>query len=231
LAEGWRESGKTTLSDFTDSYFCTGRSTSDAGARPGIARMPSLFRPNIDMARGPLSICKFSRIRHRLMSLGNRFALDAVATQPPTIRKRMGSQTRRRTILSFAALAIYLQCASAEECDYKTCGALMARDGSVSWGVLGRRDYAPETKRACAELNACIRRTKNKPAGRTAGAPAAGLSSEPANKQVKNMRPPLTSAVRDISGDGIPNADRANHKPSPCFAVAEILVQVDCSPQ
>ena len=66
---------------------------------------------------------------------------------------------------------------------------------------------------------------------RPEGAPAAGLSSEPANKQVKNMRPPLTSAVRDISGDGIPNADRANHKPSPCFAVAEILVQVDCSPQ
>ena len=61
----------------------------------------------------------------------------------------MGSQSRGLAILSFAfsMLAIGLECASAEECDYKTCGALMARDGLVSWAVSGRRDYSPDTKR------------------------------------------------------------------------------------
>src|SRR6516225_5964736 len=66
----------------------------------------------------------------------------------------MVSQARRVAILSIAVsmLAIGLECASAEECDYKTCGALMARDGLVSWTGSGRRDYSPDTKRACAEL-------------------------------------------------------------------------------
>ena len=91
----------------------------------------------------------------------------------------MASQARRFAILSIAVsmLAISLECASAEECDYKTCGALMARDGLVSWAVSGRRDYSPDTKRACAELNACVRRAKNNSAGRAAAAPAAGSSS------------------------------------------------------
>jgi hypothetical protein len=148
--------------------------------------------------------------------------------------KRTGSQSGRLAILSFAVsmLAIGLECASAEECDYKTCGALMARDGSVSWGVSGRRDYSPDTKRACAELNACVRRAKNNSAERAAAAPAADSSSltvlkpEPADKQAKGA----TSAVHETSGNGIPNADRSNGKPTPCFAVAEILVPVDCSP-
>jgi len=65
-------------------------------------------------------------------------------------------------------LVISLECTSAEECDYKTCGALMARDGLVSWAVSGRHDYSPDTKRACAELNACVRRAK-KQFGRTSG--------------------------------------------------------------
>jgi hypothetical protein len=91
----------------------------------------------------------------------------------------MISRPRRCAILSIAIsmLAIGLECASAEECDYNTCGALMARDGSVSWAVSGRRDYSPDTKRACAELNACVRRAKNNSAGRAAAAPAPGLSS------------------------------------------------------
>src|SRR5215469_2811767 len=91
----------------------------------------------------------------------------------------MGSQSRRLAILSFAVsmLAIGLECAGAEECDYKTCGALMVRDGSVSWGVLGRRDYSPDAKRACAELNACVHRAKNNSARRAAAAPATGSSS------------------------------------------------------
>src|SRR6516164_3919478 len=90
----------------------------------------------------------------------------------------MASQARRFAILTIAVsmLAISLECASAEECDYKTCGALMARDGLVSWAVSGRREYSPDTKRACAELNACVRRAKNS-AGRAAAAPAAGSSS------------------------------------------------------
>jgi hypothetical protein len=43
--------------------------------------------------------------------------------------------------------------------------------------VSGRRDYSPDTKRACAELNACVRRAKNNSAGRAAAAPAPGSSS------------------------------------------------------
>ncbi len=83
----------------------------------------------------------------------------------------MGSQSRV-AILSFAVtmLALGLKCASAEECDYKTCGSLMARDGSVSWRISGRREYAADTKRACAELNACVRRAKNNSAGREVAA-------------------------------------------------------------
>jgi hypothetical protein len=149
----------------------------------------------------------------------------------------MGSQSRR-LILSFPLimLAIGLQCASAEECDYKTCGALMARDGSVSWAISGRRDYSPDTKRACAELNACVRRAKNNLAERAAAAPEAGPNSltvskpEPADKLAKGMQPASTRAVHETSDNGIPNADRSNGKPTPCFAVAEILVPVDCSP-
>jgi hypothetical protein len=159
--------------------------------------------------------------------------------------KRMGSQSRRLAILSFAVtmLTLGLACASAEECDYKTCGALMTRDGSVSWGISGRREYAPDTKRACAELNACVRRAKNNSAGRAAPALAAGSSSsksnqngsatalkpQPADKQAKGAQSASTSAVHE-SGNAIPNADRSNGKPTPCFAVAEILVPVDCSP-
>ena len=62
----------------------------------------------------------------------------------------MGPQSRGLAILSFAVtmLAIGFECASAEECDYETCGALMARDGSMSWAVSGRSDYSPDTKRA-----------------------------------------------------------------------------------
>jgi hypothetical protein len=153
-------------------------------------------------------------------------------------RERMGSQSRRLTILSFAVtmLAIGLECSSAEECDYKTCGALMARDGSVSWTLSGRRDYSPDTKRACAELNACVRRAKNNSAGRAAAAPAAGsrsstdLKPEPTDKQAQSFQPASTSAVHKASGDEVPNADSSNGNPTPCFAVAEILVPVDCSP-
>jgi hypothetical protein len=158
----------------------------------------------------------------------------------------MGSLSRRVAILSFAVttLAIGLECTSAEECDYTTCGALMARDVSVSWGVSGRRDYSPDTKRACAEVNACARRAKNNSTGRAAAAPAAGSSSlksrpkdsaavlnpGPADKQAKGLQPASTSGVYETSGHSIPNADHSNGKPAPCFAVAEILVPVDCSP-
>ncbi len=84
----------------------------------------------------------------------------------------MSSAPRRLAILSFAIalLAIGLDYARAEECDYKRCGALMARDGLVSWAASGPRDYSPDTKRACAELNACLRRAKNNSAGRAAAA-------------------------------------------------------------
>ena len=152
----------------------------------------------------------------------------------------MGFQSIRLAILSFVVtmLAIGLECASAEECDYKTCGALMARDGSVSWAVSGRRDYSPDTKRACAELNACVRRAKNNSAGRAGSSSlksspkdsATVLKPEPAHEQAKGMQPVSTSAVHQISSSGIPNADRSDGKPPPCFAVAEILVPVDCSP-
>jgi hypothetical protein len=160
--------------------------------------------------------------------------------------KRMSSRSRRIGILSFAftILALGLECASAEECDYKTCGVLMARDGSVSWGISGRREYAADTKRACAELNACVRRAKNNSAGRAAPALAIGSSSsksspkgsttalkpQPADKRAKGTQSASTSAVHETSGNGMPNADRSNGKPTPCFAVAEILVPVDCSP-
>jgi hypothetical protein len=113
----------------------------------------------------------------------------------------MGSQPRRLAILSFVVSmsAIGLRCASAEECDYKTCGTLMARDASVSWAVSGPHDYSPDTKRACAEFNTCVRRAKNNSAGRAGAAPAAGSSSlksdsttvlkpEPADKQTKDMQ-------------------------------------------
>lgn len=143
-------------------------------------------------------------------------------------------------ILSFtvAMLAIGLASARAEECDYKTCGALMARDGSLSWGVSGRRVYSPDTKQACDELNACVRRAKNNVAGRAVAAPPAGSSSppvlkpekpEPADKQAEGMPPASTSAVQETSGNGIANADLSNGKTTQCFAVAEILVPVDCS--
>ena len=155
----------------------------------------------------------------------------------------MGSQFRRLAILSFAVLAIGLGRASAEECDYRTCGALMARDGSVSWSVSGERDYAPDTKRACADLNACVRRAKNDMAKRAPAAPAAkpgALESgrndsrtesnlEPANKQAKGMQPASPRASNELTTSGIPTADDANGKPSRCFAVAEILVPIDCS--
>lgn len=86
----------------------------------------------------------------------------------------MGSQPRRLAILSFVVgmLAIGLECAIAEECDYKTCGALMARDASASWAVSGRHDYSPDTKRACAEFNACVHRAKNNSAGQAAAVPS-----------------------------------------------------------
>ena len=159
--------------------------------------------------------------------------------------KRMRSRFRRVAILSTAVtmVTLGLERASADECDYKTCGALMARDGSVSWGMSGRREYAPDTKRACAELNACVRRAKNDSAGRAATAPAAGASSSKSNpkglatnlkpqsedKQAKGTQSASTIAIQETSGNGIPNAGRSNGKPTPCFAVAEILVPVDCS--
>jgi len=159
---------------------------------------------------------------------------------------RMGSQSCRLAILSFAVsvLAIGLECASAEECDYKTCGALMARDASASWAAPGRRDYSPDTKRACTELNACVRRAKGNSPARAAAARAGGastlesnqkrsttvLSSEPADKQAKDMQSTSKSAVHDTSGSGVPNANHSNGKTTPCLAVAEILVPVDCSP-
>jgi hypothetical protein len=159
--------------------------------------------------------------------------------------KRMVSQCRRFAMFSFTVsmLAVSLECTSAEECDYKTCGALMAHDGSVSWALSGPRDYSPDTKRACGELNACVRRAKNNSAGRAAAAPAAGSSSlnsspnglvdlkpAPSDKQAKDTQPALKSAVHETFGNGIPNADHSNGKPTRCFAVAEILVRVDCPP-
>jgi hypothetical protein len=91
----------------------------------------------------------------------------------------MGLQPRRLAVLSFGVsmLVAGLECASAGECDYKTCGALMARDASTSWAVSGRHDYSPDTKRACAEFNACVRRAKSNSAGRGAAVPPTGSSS------------------------------------------------------
>ena len=136
--------------------------------------------------------------------------------------KRMGSQSRRLAILGFAVtiLAIGLECSSAEECDYKTCGALMARDASVSWSVSGRRDYSPDTKRACAEFNACERRAKDNSAGRAAAASAAGSSSlkssskgsttvlkpEPADKQARTAPGPSTQPAASVTIGNSPAA-------------------------
>jgi hypothetical protein len=91
----------------------------------------------------------------------------------------MGPQPRRLAILSFGVsmLAAGLECASAQECDYKTCGALMARDASTAWAVSGRHDYSPDTKRACAEFNACMRHAKNNSAGGGAAVPPTGSTS------------------------------------------------------
>jgi hypothetical protein len=159
----------------------------------------------------------------------------------------MGPQSRGLAILSFAVtmLAIGFECASAEECDYETCGALMARDGSMSWAVSGRSDYSPDTKRAWAELNACVRRAKNNSDGRAVAPSAAGsgslksspkgsatvLKPEAADNQSKGMQPAPTGAVHETSGNGVPNAARSNGKSTPCFAnAAGVLVRVDCSP-
>jgi hypothetical protein len=154
------------------------------------------------------------------------------------------------TILSFAVimLAIGFRSASAEECDYKTCGELMARDGSLSWSVSGGRDYSPDTKRACAELNACVRRAKNNMAKRPPAAPTAAPAAKsgslesgrkdsrteselkPANKQANGTQPASPRASNELTTSGIPTADDANGKPARCFAVAEILVPIDCAP-
>jgi hypothetical protein len=157
----------------------------------------------------------------------------------------MRSQSRRLAISSVAVilLAIGLEYANAEECDYKTCGALMARDGSVSWGISGGREYSADTKRACAELNACARRAKNKSAGRARPAPGADSSSlkpnpkdpapilkpDPADKQAKVMQPASPGAVHETSANGVLDANRSKSKTTPCFAAAEILIPVDCA--
>src|SRR5215469_7439433 len=115
----------------------------------------------------------------------------------------MVSLPHRFAILSIAVsmLAIGLECASAEECDYKTCGALMARDGLVSWAVSGRRDYSPDTKRACAELNACVRRAKSNSAGRAEAAPAPGSSSLKSSPK-GSATDPVAQTAPDADGDG-----------------------------
>ena len=105
----------------------------------------------------------------------------------------MGPQSRRLAILSFGVtiLAIGLECATAEECDYTTCGELMARDGSASWA----NDYSPDTKRACAELNACVRRAKNNSAGRAVVPPAAGSGT-----LKSNPKGPATALKPEVDG-------------------------------
>jgi hypothetical protein len=115
----------------------------------------------------------------------------------------MVSQPRRFAILTIAIsmLAIGLQSTNAEECDYNTCGALMARDGSVSWAVSGRRDYSPDTKRACAELNACVSRAKNNSAGRAAAAPAAGSNSLKSSPRV-SATDSVAQTAPDADDDG-----------------------------
>jgi hypothetical protein len=116
--------------------------------------------------------------------------------------KRRGSQPRCLVILTFVVcmLAIGLECASAEECDYKTCGALMARDASVSWAGSGPHDYSPDTKRACAEFSACVRRAKNNSAGRAVTTPAAGSSSlKSSSKRLSNS---LKTGTSGQAGQG-----------------------------
>src|SRR5262249_32429623 len=182
---------------------------------------PNVFEGERMSASGPKRTLAIAQLCHSIVLL-------AITANEGT---RMRSH-RRVAILSFAVtmLTLGLERASADECDYRTCGALMARDGSMSWGISGRREYAADTKRACAELNACVRRAKNDSAGRAAAAPAAGSSSsstlkpQPADKQAKGTQSASTSAVHETSGNGIPNADRSNGKPTPCFAVAEILL-------
>lgn len=156
--------------------------------------------------------------------------------------KRMASRSCALAILTFAvaACAIGLECARAEECDYTKCSALMARDGAASWAVSGPHDYSPETKRACAELNACVRRAKNKPAGRAAAPTAVGPTSSKSSlkdspaisnpEQAKGVQPLSGNVVHENSGASAPNADHLNGTSKPCFGVAEILVPVDCSP-
>jgi lipoprotein-anchoring transpeptidase ErfK/SrfK len=134
----------------------------------------------------------------------------------------MGFQSRRLAILSFGVtiLAIGLECASAEECDYTTCGSLMARDA-----VSGPNDYSPDTKRACAELNACARRAKNSSAGRAVVPPGAGsgtlksipkgpataLKPEIEGKQSEGTQPaptyPYPPRYRDVYRDTEPYED------------------------
>jgi len=149
----------------------------------------------------------------------------------------MGSLSRRVAILSFAVtmLVLGVECASAEECDYKTCGTLMARDGSVSWGISGRREYAADTKRACAALSACVRRAKNNSAGRAATAPVVGSNSSNSNSKgsaTASKPPPTDNQAKGTQSTSASLAHEATGKgePTPCFAVAEILVPVDCSP-
>src|SRR5262249_10648333 len=194
-----------------------------------------------------------SHLRGRMSAFGSKADISQRTITPQHRATRYYRRRRETNGLSVPPprnfefrchyVTLGLACASAEECDYKTCGALMTRDGSVSWGISGLREYAPDTKRACAELNACVRRAKNNSAGRAAPALAAGSSSsksnqngsatalkpQPADKQAKGAQSASTSAVHE-SGNAIPNADRSNGKPTPCFAVAEILVPLDCSP-
>jgi hypothetical protein len=121
----------------------------------------------------------------------------------------MGSQPRHLTILSFVVslLAIGLECyASAEECDYKTCGALMARDASASWAVSGQHDYSPDTKRACAEFNACVRRVKNNSSGRASTAPLAGSSSLRSSSTTAVNPGPANKQAKDVQAGGPPPA-------------------------
>ena len=160
----------------------------------------------------------------------------------------MGFQSRRFAILSCAVtmLAIGLECASAEKCDYKTCGALMARDGLVFWGS---QDDAiirlTRSRHVLSSMPAYVVPKTTRPdkqwphpRGRAQNAIEIELKRfsnsletvEPVDKQAKGTQPVLKGAVHETFGNGIPNADRSDGKPPPCFAVAEILVPVDCAP-
>jgi hypothetical protein len=135
--------------------------------------------------------------------------------------KRMSPQPHRFAILSFGVsmFALGLECASAEECDYKTCGALMARDASTAWAVSGRHDYSPDTKRACTEFNACVRRVKNNSAGRAAAVPPTGSSSL------------KSSSIDSTTLPAIPNAQGAATQPhasSP--ATIGSVLRASCGP-